>query len=200
MAKIFISGSMRIKNVHSLVLKRIDNIIFSNFHIFIGDAIGVDASIQKILNEKNYRNVTVFYAGDSPRHNIGDWQVRGVETKHKKNTRLYFTAKDLVMAKKCDYGLMVWDSKSTGTLSNVYEILTQNKRSLIFVNKLKKFYTVSDSSSFERLISVMSEAAFLKADQKIKLKDKLKNRNIIQLQLFEANKRVHADAQQLGVF
>ena len=114
--------------------------------------------------------------------------------------RLYFTAKDLVMAKKCDYGLMVWDSKSTGTLSNVYEILTQNKRSLIFVNKLKKFYTVSDSSSFERLISVMSEAAFLKADQKIKLKDKLKNRNIIQLQLFEANKRVHADAQQLGVF
>lgn len=200
MAKIFISGSMRIKNVHSLVLKRIDNIIFSNFHILIGDAIGVDASIQKILNEKNYRNVTVFYAGDSPRHNIGDWQVRGVESKHKKNTRLYFTAKDLVMAKKCDYGLMVWDSKSTGTLSNVYEILTQNKRSLIFVNKFQKFYTVSDSSSFERLISVMSEAAFLKADQKIKLTDKLKNRNIIQLQLFEANKRVYADAQQLGVF
>lgn len=42
MSKVFISGSMRIKNIAPEVLDRIDNIINSGLEIIVGDADGVD--------------------------------------------------------------------------------------------------------------------------------------------------------------
>ena len=151
MKNIFISGSMQIKNINKLVIDRIENIIREKFTIIIGDADGVDSSIQQILVNKSYKYVQVYCTGNYPRNNIGKWDIIPVNTDHKPKTRLYFTAKDIEMAKKCDFGLMVWDSKSTGTLSNVYELLTMKKTSIVFVNKLKKFFNVSNFEEFENL-------------------------------------------------
>lgn len=173
MKYIFISGSMRIKNINKLVINRIDNIISENFTILVGDADGVDASIQQILADKSYRNVLVYCTGKYPRNNIGKWELTKIETDHKPNTRSFYTAKDIAMAEKCDYGLMVWDSKSTGTLSNVYELLIKGKASVVFINKTKQFIKVSNSKEFELLLSFMSDSALEKASQKIKLKEKI---------------------------
>lgn len=199
MKNIFISGSMRIKNINNLVINRIDNIVKENFTILVGDADGVDASIQNILSDKTYKNVLIYCTGKYPRNNIGRWEVRAIETEHKPNTRLFFTAKDLAMAEECDFGLMVWDSKSTGTLSNVYELLVRDKTSVVFVNRIKQFVNVSRPKEFEQLLSFMSDSALEKANQKIKLKEKIdaiKNR---QLDLFpEANKANAADPKPRG--
>ncbi len=198
MSKTFISGSMNIKNINPKVVQRIDNIIRSNFPVLVGDANGVDSSIQHILKEKKYDNVTVYCSGNYARNNIGSWNVKSIATEHKENTRLYFTAKDMVMAKECDYGLMIWDSKSTGTLSNVYELLIQDKISIVFVNKLKEFFKITNISEFEKLISIMSESAYLKADKKISLIDKVKKLKHKQLNLFEANQSIQATSRGAG--
>ncbi len=188
---IFISGSMRIKNINRMVTDRIGNIIREKFTILVGDADGVDASIQEILEKKSYKNVKVYCTGNYPRNNIGKWELITVQTDHKPKTRLYFTAKDIEMAKKCDHGLMVWDSKSTGTLSNVYELLINKKTSVVFVNKLKKFFNISNFEDFEHLISIMSDSAFEKADKKIKLREKIISNKNKQLSLFpEAHKSI----------
>ena len=55
-----------------------------------------------------------------------------VYSKAKVGSRAYFTAKDLEMARTSDYGLMIWDCKSTGTLSNVIELLREKKKSVVF--------------------------------------------------------------------
>ncbi len=192
MKNIFISGSMRIKNIHSLVIERIENIIKEQFTILVGDADGVDALIQKILADKSYENVKVFCTGNIPRNNIGRWELVTIETDHKPNTRMYFTAKDLEMAKRCDYVLMIWDSKSTGTLSNVYELLKAKKISIVFVNKLKKFVQVKEIQDFEYLVSIMSESALEKANKKIKLKENIFRYKNKQLSLFPgANKSIN---------
>lgn len=195
MKYIFISGSMRIKNINKLVIDRIENIIREKFTIIIGDADGVDSSIQQILSNKSYKNVIVYCTGNYPRNNIGKWELKTVHTDHAPNTRSYFTAKDIAMAEKCDYGLMVWDSKSTGTLSNVYELLLKKKTSVVFVNKTKQFITVSNPKGFEQLVSNMSDSDFEKANQKIKLKDKILAIKNEQLRLFpEANNGVNQTA------
>ncbi len=173
MKVIFISGSMRIKNLHKIVNERIDNIIKLNFDVIVGDASGVDSSIQSLLNQKEYKNVTVYCSGKEVRNNIGNWPVEKVVTGSKSNMRLFYTAKDIEMAKKCDYGYMVWDSKSTGTLSNVLELLKQGKNSLVFINKLKGSKKICNISDFEELITVMSESAFEKVDKKIQLRKKV---------------------------
>ena len=185
MCKIFISGSMRIKRLDPKVKDMIDNIIKTDFSNLLGDAEGVDASIQELLNSKGYTNDTIFCSGDKARNNIGRWQVKKIHTDYQKNTRLFFTAKDIQMAKKCDYGFMVWDSKSTGTLSNVYELFSQGKKSLVFINKLRTFKQIGKVADFEDLISVMSASAFEKADKKLQLKKRIQG--LKQLNLFKAN-------------
>ncbi len=198
MNKILISGSMNIKNINSKVVQRINNMIKSNFNIIVGDASGADSSIQNILKEKKYGNVTVYCSGSHPRNNIGGWNVKSISSDYKENTRSFFTAKDLVMAKDCDYGLMIWDAKSTGTLSNVYELLVQDKTSVVFVNKLKEFFKISNIADFEKLISIMSDGAYLKANKKINLSDKIKKLKNKQLNLFEANQQIQATGRGVG--
>jgi len=173
MTTVFISGSMRIKNIHPQVYNRIDNIIKSSFDIVVGDADGVDTSIQIFLKTKSYERVVVYCSGQYVRNNLGSWPVEKVITEVERNTRKFYTAKDIEMAQKCDFGLMIWDSKSTGTLSNVIQLLTQDKKSLVFVNKNKTFIKVTNIIDFENLISVMSDSALQKADKIISLKSKI---------------------------
>ncbi len=196
MKKVFISGSMRIKNLDPKVKERIDNIVNSNFPILLGDAEGVDSSIQRLLHEKGYEKVTIFCSGNEVRNNIGGWTVEKNNSEHRKNTRLFFTEKDVAMAKKCDYGFMVWDSVSSGTLKNVYEVLSRGKKSLVFVNKLKTFKKIGNIVDFEYLVSLMSKNAFEKADKKIQLNKKI--RELKQLKMFEADPEISKDMAMAG--
>ena len=82
-------------------------------------------------------------------------------------TRAFYTAKDIEMAHIADFGLMMWDTKSTGTSSNVFEMLRRGKKSVVFVNKSKEFVTVKDGKSAKELVSKMAETSRAKADLKI---------------------------------
>lgn len=77
------------------------------------------------------------------------------------------------MAAEANYGLMIWDAKSTGTLSNVIELLKAQKKAVVFVNKLKLFVNVSDAQSLERLLENMSDVAKEKAERKMSLSSKV---------------------------
>jgi hypothetical protein len=127
MTKVFIAGSMSIKRLHPNFLERISNIVSSHFEIVVGDANGADTSIQKALLEKNASAVTVYCSGLKPRNNIGDWPVQNVMPDAEPGTRAFFTAKDREMAKVANYGLMLWDAKSTGTLSNIIELIKMTR-------------------------------------------------------------------------
>jgi hypothetical protein len=169
MTRVFISGSMRIRNIDNNVLERINNIIASQYEVIVGDADGVDSSIQSYLQSKDVRLVTVYCSGRQPRNNIGHWDIKSIETDAKPGTREFFTAKDIVMANDSNYGLMIWDAKSTGTLSNCIELLKRNKSSLVYINKTKEFITVKSVDDLKKLLAFMSEAAFFKADLKLKI-------------------------------
>jgi hypothetical protein len=184
MTRIFISGSMRIKNLDTNILERINNIISSKYEVIVGDADGVDSSIQLYLQSHNVRLVTVYCSGKKPRNNIGDWNIKSIETKAKPRTREFFTAKDIVMADDSDYGLMIWDAKSTGTLSNCIELLNRNKLSLVYINKNKEFIKVKSVDDFKRLLSFMSESAFLKANLKLKINSWIESFQFSQTSLF----------------
>ncbi len=200
MHKIFISGSMRIKNLNKEVLKRIDNIVNSQYEVIVGDAGGVDSSIQAYIESKNITLVSVYCTGSQPRNNIGRWPTKKIKTDLKPGTRSYFTAKDISMAEDCDYGLMIWDSKSTGTLSNVIELLKRNKVSVVYVNKIKTFINVKNVEDFEKLITHMNDISFLKADTKLKIRQKIAALKNIQGNLFEAQQSAQPDRQPVLFF
>lgn len=88
------------------------------------------------------------------------------------------------MARVADYGLMIWDAKSTGTLSNVLELLQQKKKAVVFVNKDKDFVNVGSLEQLHNLLSRMSSHAHMKAEQKIGLSSKLNALKYEQSEMF----------------
>ncbi|MCC4598373.1 XRE family transcriptional regulator [Xanthomonas campestris pv. phormiicola] len=183
MTTVFIAGSISISRLHEKVQERINNIISSDLNVVVGDADGADTSIQQCLRDYHATKVTVYCTGDNPRNNVADWPVHRVRSKARAGSRAFFTAKDLEMARSSDYGLMVWDCKSTGTLSNVIELLKEKKKSVVFVNKNKEFVTIADKVSLENLLHFMSEHARAKAEEKIGLLGKLAELNQEQFSL-----------------
>lgn len=173
MTTVFIAGSISISRLHEKVQERINNIVSSGFNIVVGDADGADTSIQECLRSYHAKKVTVYCTGEAPRNNIANWPVHHVQSKARAGTRAFFTAKDVEMAKNSDYGLMVWDCKSTGTLSNVIELLKENKKSVVFINKNKNFVTIGEKSGLDHLLHFMSEHARAKAEEKIGLSAKI---------------------------
>lgn len=182
MTTVFIAGSMNIKHLDPKVKERIKNVVMSEFEVVVGDADGADTSIQQYLLSLGSSRTTVYCSGSRPRNNVGNWPICVVETKHSEGSRAFYTAKDLVMAEAADFGLMIWDTKSTGTLSNVIELLERKKKSVIFINKEKTFKTVSTVEQLETLVGCMSENAKQKADIKIKLYERINS--LKQLVLF----------------
>lgn len=173
MKKVFIAGSIKIKRLDQSFVERIRNIVSDEFEIVVGDANGADTSVQNELLKQSAERVTVYCSGNSPRNNVGGWKVKSVHSLAEPGTRAFFTAKDKVMAQDADYGLMLWDSASAGTLSNVLELVKGGKKCVVFVNKNKTFLNVKEPEDLNELVGVMSDGARREAEKKIGLSRKI---------------------------
>ncbi|QDL35838.1 hypothetical protein [Serratia liquefaciens] len=173
MTTIFVAGSINIKELDPLIIERLKKIVDKKFRVVVGDANGVDSSIQRALIALNCETTTVFSSSKKPRNNLGEWPVNVVKTEFRRGTREFYTAKDLQMAEKADCGLMVWDCKSPGTLNNVVELLLRNKYSVVFVNKIRNFIKVKTPDDIDTLIKMMNTTDLEKAEEKISLSGKM---------------------------
>jgi hypothetical protein len=158
MIKVFVGGSRNITKLPSSVATRIDNIIKGNFPILVGDAIGADQCVQKYLAEKQYENVMVFHTGDVCRNNVGRWKTKAVSADAGEKGFDFYALKDLQMAREADYGLMIWDAKSRGTLNNILNLLGERKTVLVFFSPDNSFHTIRKSDDLSNLfVSAASE-------------------------------------------
>jgi hypothetical protein len=133
--KVFISGSISINNLPPIAIEKINSIIAKNYRILIGDAKGVDLLVQEYLLKKKYNNVIVYFTGNNIRNNAGNWEFNHItDYSCRKKGRDLYTIKDKAMANDADYGLMIWDGKSKGTLGNIKEMIKQYKHFYVIFN------------------------------------------------------------------
>jgi len=112
--KVCISGSHSINKLSPEAIARINKIMELNATILIGDAPGVDSTVQSYLHFEKYNNVEVWHIGNKPRHNIGDWRMMKVDGT--------YVLRDNIMCKSADFGLAIWDGKSPGTKRNIQQL------------------------------------------------------------------------------
>jgi hypothetical protein len=95
------------------------------------------------------------------------------------------------MAADCDYGFMIWDANSTGTLSNAIELVEKNKIALVYIYNSKQFLTIKRVNDLEKLMTFMSEEAVEKANEKTGLFERIALLKRSQQDLFgvQANER-----------
>lgn len=173
MTTVFLSGSRSINRINNKVRDRLKNIVNNKFLVVVGDANGADKVLQKYLREFNYENVIVYCSGQNFRNNIGEWTVHHVSVDPKLKRRKFYTEKDKEMADVADYGFVLWDGKSTGSINNVIELLKRNKESLVYFTLDKKFYSISNINELKELLNKCNSDVRRKIYNKIRLNGKL---------------------------
>ena len=152
MTKIFIAGSRKISKLSAEVLQRLDEIVAKRLPVVIGDAAGVDKSVQLYLHGKNYRHVEVFCSGTRCRNNVGDWPTRQVAVNSSRRDFNFYATKDVRMSEEASFGLMIWDGESAGTLMNVLRLIKRNKNVVVFEAPKRRFARTEERIRMERLL------------------------------------------------
>jgi hypothetical protein len=138
MTTIFIGGSREVTRLPRDVQPRIDEIIRKDHHVILGDANGADKAVQEYLANQQFKNVTVFCSGDAPRNNMGRWQIHPVPADSKAKGYEFFAAKDREMARRAEFGFMIWDGQSPGTFLNVVRLLHEGKIAVLYNSPQRK--------------------------------------------------------------
>ena len=131
MSTIFIGGSRHVSHLSSQARERINNVMNKDHDVVVGDANGADKAVQKFLHEADYRKVTVYCSGPRPRNNLGQWNLHAITPPKTAKGFQFYAAKDREMARAADFGLMIWDGKSPGTVLNVLRLVRAGKAAVL---------------------------------------------------------------------
>ena len=169
MSTVFLSGSRSISRLHPEVIRRLDNIITNELDVVVGDANGADKAMQKYLAAAGYKQVTVFYVGAVPRNNVGLWSVQSVDSTKASSGWEHYAQKDKRMAEITDYGLVLWDGESAGSIYNVFELLKNQKKVIVFYNPEKLFIPIDNQTEALNLLKRASDETVQNVSKKISL-------------------------------
>ncbi|MGB8478832.1 MAG: addiction module antidote protein [Acidobacteriaceae bacterium] len=156
MNTIFIGGSRHISRLPAEIKDRLNKVIDNRHCVLVGDANGADKAIQKHFADASYDKVSVFCTGEHVRNNLGHWPTHNVEPPHGAKGFQFYAAKDREMATKADFGLMIWDGKSPGTLLNVLRLAKAGKISVLYNAPEKRAINIAPSS-WESFLSHCSD-------------------------------------------
>ncbi|ASN01456.1 addiction module antidote protein [Xanthomonas citri pv. malvacearum] len=157
MNTIFIGGSRHVSRLPAEIKHRLDNVINSGHQVIVGDANGADKAVQKYFSDAAYNKVTVFCSGDSFRNNLGHWTTRKVDAPKSLKGFQFYAAKDREMAREADFGLMIWDGKSPGTVLNVLRLVRAGKIAVLFSVPDKRAINIKTQTDWESFLSHCSD-------------------------------------------
>lgn len=153
MNTIFIGGSRHVSRLPPEFKKRLDKVVASGHRVIVGDANGADKAVQKHFLDKRYDKVTVFCSGAMPRNNLGTWHTHHVDAPKNAKGFHFYAAKDREMAREADFGLMIWDGKSPGTLLNVLRLALAGKIAVLFNMPEKAVVNIKTVDAWKDFIS-----------------------------------------------
>jgi hypothetical protein len=168
--KVFIAGSRSLARFSRDVTTRIDNIVAKGYTVIVGDANGMDKAVQRYLWKQHYARVIVYCMESACRNNEGNWETREIKALGiKRRDFAFFSSKDRAMAEAADYGLMLWDGESRGTLTNIIDLVRRGKPVVVYLAPERAFTTLKAPDDITKLHSRLDSATFLRVDQELQL-------------------------------
>jgi hypothetical protein len=153
MSTVFLSGSRTLSRLNDAIRARIKNMADNKLNVVIGDASGADKAMQCYLSGIAYPNVTVYCAGSHCRNNVGRWKTQLVSVDPKLRGRDFYAAKDRAMAAQADFGFVLWDGKSAGSIGNVIELTNRAKKVVLYFAPDREFYKLASESDLTALLA-----------------------------------------------
>jgi probable addiction module antidote protein len=162
MNTVFIGGSRHVSRLPIPVKERLNNVIKNGHQVVVGDANGADKAVQKHFLDASYEKVTVFCSGEHARNNLGQWQTQNITPPKNAKGFQFYAAKDREMAQSADFGLMIWDGKSPGTVLNVLRLVRAGKIAVLINIPEKTPITIKSVTQWDEFLSQCSTT--LRAD------------------------------------
>lgn len=153
MTKVFLSGSRAVSRLDATVRERLDAIISGGFGVLVGDAAGADKAFQRHLADAGYHHVRVFCAGTRCRNNLGAWETVHVTAPPGVKGRSFYTLKDRRMAEEADFGFVLWDGESAGSVNNLVMLVRQGKKAHLYLAREKRLRSVSETEQIDALLA-----------------------------------------------
>ena len=154
---VFVSGSLSVTELSDFAKAHVRSIASNRMNVLIGDAYGADKAVQQELYKKyDYPFVTVYASNGKVRNNAG-YKVKTVDVPFGIYGREFYTYKDIAMSNDCDFGFMLWDGKSKGTLNNIERLLSMNKLSIICLSNIHKSFKIENRQQLENMLNFIKE-------------------------------------------
>lgn len=131
---VFVAGSRQISRLPAEVSSRLDTMIEKGFQVLVP-------------------NVLVHCMKDHCRNNVGYWPTREVDAPRGARGFDYYSLKDRAMAEAAEYGLMLWDGKSKGTVNNIVNLSRDRKPVVVYVAPTKQFRTIRTADDLRELLA-----------------------------------------------
>ena len=103
--------------------------------------------------------VTVFASNGEARNNFGQWKVESVPVAGNNKNFDFYTQKDIAMANRADYGFMIWNGESKGTLNNIINLTAQKKACIVYLTTHNMFFNIDSEEKCLKLLAMCPEAA-----------------------------------------
>ena len=146
------------------VRDRVGTIVRRGMRVVIGDANGADRALQMLLRELGHKDVSVIVGGTGRVRNLADpdWPVERIGADSPLTGKALMTIKDEAMGERATHGLMVWsdvytnrfgrESVSSGTLRNVWQLLSAGKPVALFYVPADRFFDLKSLDDYENLV------------------------------------------------
>ncbi|HXX16726.1 MAG TPA: hypothetical protein VEJ47_17630 [Candidatus Eremiobacteraceae bacterium] len=140
--------------------RRLDTIVDRGFTVILGDANGADKAVQQYLSSKGHRDVLVFCMDSGCRNNVGGWPTRTIAARDPaRRDFAYYSTKDRAMSEAADYGLMLWDGRSRGTLTNIVHLIWEGKPVVVYVAPERSFCTLRRCNQLAEMVNRFDPSA-----------------------------------------
>jgi hypothetical protein len=173
MTKVFIAGSRHLSRLSADVKQRIDAIVEKGFTVLVGDANGADKAVQRYLADKHHRKVIVHCMAGNCRNNIGEWPAREVMAPPGSRGFAYYSMKDDVMVGEADYGLMLWDGESKGTLNSLLNMIRLKKSVVVYLAPRRAFHTIRSTDDLNTLLANCDDASLRRFERELGIEQPL---------------------------
>ena len=148
--KVFVGGSRAVSRLNAVIRDRLDDLMRRGCTILIGDANGADKVVQTYLAAKRYADVIVFCM-ERCRNNVGDWPTRRIEPPAGSQGFSYYAAKDFIMAREAQCGVMLWAAKR----QNMLNLVGAGKRTLLYFTPTKDFHVLGNALELQTLLCAL---------------------------------------------
>ena len=81
----------------------------------------------------------------------------------------YYATKDQVMVDDAEYGLMLWDGESKGTLNSVIKMIRQDKPVVVYLAPKKVFQTLRSVDDVSKLFANCEQSAVHRLERELGL-------------------------------